>query len=116
MLSTLIILAAKRKSIKTVKDILKNNSVIEIYDKKPIKRSQNSIKPLNNYKYKFNEKKEKMNENENETKGSVNYKRNSAKLIQNGKTIISLNSPIKKVTSSISGYIAPNISSLNLNI
>ena len=116
MLSTLLILAFKKKSIRTVKDRLKNNSIIEIYDKKSIKRLQNSIKPLNNYKYKLNEKKEKLIENENETKSSINHKRNSAKLMQNGKSIITLNSPIKKATSSTSGYNAPNISTLNLNI
>jgi len=110
-----MILSYKKKTLKKVKDVIKRNSVIEINDKR-YKRIQNNIKQVNNQKYKISEKKEKMNENENDIKAGIIYKRNSAKLMQTGKTIVSLNSPIKKATSSTNGYITPSITSFNLNI
>jgi hypothetical protein len=115
MLSTIIILSFKKKTLKNEKDFIKRNSVIEINDKR-YKRIQNNIKPITNHKYKISEKKEKMNENEWDIKSNIINKRNSAKLMQTGKSIVSLNSPIKKATSSTNAYITPSVTSFNLNI
>lgn len=114
MLLTLLFLAIKKKTFRIQKEVIKNYSFLETVDKR-YKRIQNNIKDVN-YKYKINERKEKMYENENEIKSTIVYKRNSAKLMQTGKTIIGLNSPIKKTTSSTNGYVIPSFTSFNLNI